>query len=206
LVVFGVAGELVAEGLVSRADGTLQTFNDILLSEAQKESAFAIERASNAYERAATAERETEKLRKQVAWRHLSAQQQADFINHMKPFRGQQYVLYTASAVDPEIEDFASSSLRAALGEDSDGAGWKLVTTGDTSLPITGVEVQVLKSANARSRTAASALVSWLNSNGIKAVMKAISRDKAYWWVAAFNPPNSANPETGIAIAVGKRL
>jgi hypothetical protein len=38
LVVLGVTGEFVAEGLVSKADTTLQTFNDILLSDAIKEA------------------------------------------------------------------------------------------------------------------------------------------------------------------------
>src|SRR6266404_1300713 len=38
LIVLGVAGEGVFEGFVSWADGTLQTFNDTLLSQAQKEA------------------------------------------------------------------------------------------------------------------------------------------------------------------------
>lgn len=55
LVVLGVGGEGVAEGYVSRTDGTLQTFNEILLADAQRqaaaaeeESAYAIVRASKA--------------------------------------------------------------------------------------------------------------------------------------------------------------
>jgi hypothetical protein len=56
LIAVGVAGEGIAEAFVSKADGVLQTFNDILLTDARKEAAFAIERAASAYERAAKAE------------------------------------------------------------------------------------------------------------------------------------------------------
>ena len=39
LVVLGVAGEGIAEALVSKADGLIQTFNDIVLTDAQHEIA-----------------------------------------------------------------------------------------------------------------------------------------------------------------------
>jgi hypothetical protein len=51
-IVVGVAGEYVADSFVSKADGYVQTFDEILLTEAQKGTAFATERASAAYERA----------------------------------------------------------------------------------------------------------------------------------------------------------
>ena len=86
LVALGVAGEGVAEGFVSKADSNLQTLNDILLTDARKETALAFERAAEANRQArmaqggvalanqrghqlekeaADARKETEKLRQQ---------------------------------------------------------------------------------------------------------------------------------------------
>lgn len=56
LVVAGVAGEVVTESFVSQADGNLQTFNDVVVAEAQKESAAALARAASAYQQAVLAE------------------------------------------------------------------------------------------------------------------------------------------------------
>lgn len=47
LIVLGVAGEFVADSFVSRADGFVQTFDEILLADAQREAAFSLERAAN---------------------------------------------------------------------------------------------------------------------------------------------------------------
>jgi hypothetical protein len=41
LVVLGVAGEYVADALVSKADGNIQTFNDILLRDTEKDAGYA---------------------------------------------------------------------------------------------------------------------------------------------------------------------
>lgn len=67
LIVLGVMGEGISEGYVSWADGTLQTLNDILLSDAQKEATFAIERSAGAYERAAQTEREASQENERAA-------------------------------------------------------------------------------------------------------------------------------------------
>jgi len=67
LIILGVIAEFATEGLVSRADGTLQTFNDILLSDARKEAAFAIERSAGAYERAAKTEQEASQENERAA-------------------------------------------------------------------------------------------------------------------------------------------
>jgi hypothetical protein len=57
-IVFGVAGECVAEGFLFKADGLVVKFDEILLRDAQQKSALANERASAAYERAAQTEEE----------------------------------------------------------------------------------------------------------------------------------------------------
>jgi hypothetical protein len=66
LIVVGVAGEYVADSFVSKADGYVQTFDELLLTEAQRGTAFARERASAAYERASENEKETANTLKQV--------------------------------------------------------------------------------------------------------------------------------------------
>jgi hypothetical protein len=67
LIIVGVIGEGVFEGFVSKADGLTQTFNDILLGDAQKEAAFAIERAANANRQAETARQETARVKARAA-------------------------------------------------------------------------------------------------------------------------------------------
>jgi hypothetical protein len=63
LIVLGVMGEGAIEAVVSDADSNLQSFTSIQVAEAQREAAFAIERSGGAYERAAQAEEETQRLK-----------------------------------------------------------------------------------------------------------------------------------------------
>ncbi len=65
-IVAGVGGEFVADSFVSKADGYVQKFDEILLTEAQRGTAFARERASAAYERASENEKETAATLKQA--------------------------------------------------------------------------------------------------------------------------------------------
>ena len=53
LIVVGVAGEFVADSFVSKADGFVQKFDEILLADAQKKTGVASERAARAFESAA---------------------------------------------------------------------------------------------------------------------------------------------------------
>jgi hypothetical protein len=66
LIVIGVAGEYVADSFVSKADGYVQTFDEILLTEAQRGTILARERASAEFERASENERETADTLKQA--------------------------------------------------------------------------------------------------------------------------------------------
>jgi len=67
LVVVGIVGEGIFEALQNRAEGQLQTFNDILLADAQRQSSVANERANGAYERAAETEREASQENERAA-------------------------------------------------------------------------------------------------------------------------------------------
>jgi hypothetical protein len=58
LIVVGVTGEFVADSFVSKADGFVQKFDEILLADAQRGSSLARERAAAAYERAVVTEHE----------------------------------------------------------------------------------------------------------------------------------------------------
>jgi hypothetical protein len=67
LVVIGVAGEGVFEGLVSKADGQLQTFNDGLLVSASEQAARASEDATDARGQAGAAIRDAGKANERAA-------------------------------------------------------------------------------------------------------------------------------------------
>lgn len=82
VIVIGVAGEYVADSFVSRADGFVQTFDEILLTETQNRTALASERASAAYERASENEKETAATLKQAE------QERADAARSLEVTRG----------------------------------------------------------------------------------------------------------------------
>jgi hypothetical protein len=58
LIVGGVAGEYVADSFLSRADGYVQTFDEILLKEATRQSSSANAKSTMAYARAAETEKQ----------------------------------------------------------------------------------------------------------------------------------------------------
>jgi len=58
LIVVGVAGEFVVDSFVSKADGFVQRFDEVLLADAQQKSGLANQRAAMAFERAARTEKE----------------------------------------------------------------------------------------------------------------------------------------------------
>ena len=73
LIVVGVTGEFVADSFVSKADGFVQKFDEILLADAQRRTGAASERAARAFERAAQTEREASQENERAA----RAEQQA---------------------------------------------------------------------------------------------------------------------------------
>lgn len=72
LIVFGVSGEFVADGFVSKADGIVQTFDESMIAEAQRQTDLAKIRAGGAYERAAQTEKEAAQLREQAEAEHVA--------------------------------------------------------------------------------------------------------------------------------------
>lgn len=127
----GVAGEGIAEVYVSRADGVLQRFNDILLADTNREAGFALERAAEANQRSEGLKKESELARKEaegerlarikiearVAWRHLTNREKADIGAKLVGFANQERASLWYQVGDPEASMFASDlseALRAA--------------------------------------------------------------------------------------------
>lgn len=72
LIVVGVTGEVVADSFVSKADGIVQTFDESLIADAQRQTDLAKIRAAVAYERAAQTEKEAAQLHEQAEAEHLA--------------------------------------------------------------------------------------------------------------------------------------
>jgi hypothetical protein len=134
LVVFGVAGEGIAETVLADADSNLRSFNNALLTEARKETALALERSAET--RLETAKLRTEaarltelaeherllriQLEGEVVWRRLSKVDQTIIGIHLRPFlRENAFVSYEFDSAD--AKSFATD---IALG--LQGAKWNV--------------------------------------------------------------------------------
>jgi hypothetical protein len=115
LVVLGVAGEGIAEGYVSWAEGTLQTYNDILLSDATKEAAFALERAANANKRAA-------EIEQRMADRHITLEQRKKMLAILVSHRSARVAV---AFITPSLPDAQEYSIE--IGGVFRDAGWTVV-------------------------------------------------------------------------------
>jgi hypothetical protein len=217
LIVGGVAGEFVADSFVSKADGYVQKFDEILLTEAQKGTAFATERASAAYERAseneketastlkqaeqeradaakslaaaetarkeaegfqlqiaqaneraAEAERETARLKAELADRTLTDAQLKSIADKIDLYAGQEYDI-TPYRDSPESVGIADRIYLALIF-----AKWKFVPSKTIGLfgGVVGVQVWRHPDADERTKAAASALVAALLHEGIQALLR----------------------------------
>lgn len=104
-VVAGVAGEGVVEGALSVADGQIQTFDEILVTEAQRDSAQAIERAADANERAGKDEKDLAELQNAAMPR---------FVNEVR--LASKMMRFTGTSVDlVALKDFECLQLARAI-------------------------------------------------------------------------------------------
>ena len=122
LIFLGVAGEGIAEGYVARADAVLQRFNDILTSEAHKETAFALERAAANEREAADLRLQVEqekiaglKLKEYAAWRIITDKQERTITKHLASLKGHTLEMFVFTD-DPETAGFAER-LGTVLGK-----------------------------------------------------------------------------------------
>jgi hypothetical protein len=184
LIVVGVAGEGIFEVLVTRADGILGTFDNILLTEARREASDAVLGAATANiqvagarQRTAQLEKEAAQLRKDaeglkaenlkleaiVAPRSLSLDQQRRIADACRKFHGHG-VLVKSYAMDGEATALAGqliAILRAANVVVADSTGTEVITGGFD----TGVRVRapILEFAFASTLTNALSSIGQLN-------------------------------------------
>jgi hypothetical protein len=92
ILVIGLCGEGLFEGLVTTADGRLQTFNEILLGDAQRQASEAnLARA---------------KIEERISARHITAEQRSSLIREVKPLRLARLTVDTILG-DPEALEYA---------------------------------------------------------------------------------------------------
>jgi hypothetical protein len=190
LVIIGVIGEGVFEGLMSKADGSLGTFNEILLSST-------IDRASENEKEAARLNNiaEEEKsarlaIQRQLSWRTLTPAQAKRIRAKLTPFAGEQFDLATYSS-EGECASFVNELYHVALS-----GGWALASRriwrGDPMSLVIGVEVTATDKAEVRTKNAAAALSDALKAEGIMASAKLVPEVELF------------SPHEQILIVVGK--
>jgi hypothetical protein len=118
LIGVGVVGEGVFEGLQNWAEGELQTFNDILLADAQRTAASATREAGTAAQSAERAQRAADtleaRLREQFGARHLTRQQSERIGQKLRVLKGVKVDVYVIDPGNP----FTSSEDSTSLGRD----------------------------------------------------------------------------------------
>jgi hypothetical protein len=114
LIVIGVVGEGAFEAMVSRADGQVQTFNDILLEDAQRQ-------AGNARIRTAELEKEAAQLRLQIADRHITFQQRQEMLAMLRPQAGTGVLVEYVTPSGTDAPEYAIE-----IGGVFHDAGWKV--------------------------------------------------------------------------------
>jgi hypothetical protein len=228
LIVVGVIGEGIFEGIVSSADGKVQTFNNILLEATQREAGSAAKSAKTAHDEADAVKMETAELTirlgnaaKQLGmvehrvriqgprWKLLEDNKEA-FIEAMKPFAGQQFVVVKCDISPPEQERLEQDLLNV-LGKQ--GAGWSPgynrwsgCTVG--TLPGGGNRVIVSSTANSGVKDSARALWDTLNNKiGISTIQdesRPESRGSFSTFLGADSPWELAEKyPTAVVILVG---
>jgi hypothetical protein len=124
---------------------------------------------AQANERAASAEKETAKLTQRFADRKLNATQLKAISDKIRPFAGQEY------DVTPYWDLKESLAIANEIATGLNMGGWKYIAPKQSGFMmggIAGVQVYVHPAAEGKIKSAASALVSALNDQGIEAVLK----------------------------------
>lgn len=190
LIILGVSGEFVADSFVSKADGIVQTFDEILIADAQRQTEVAKIRAGNAYERVAQTEKEAAQLRKEaeadqlarvkieaaVSFRSLNDKQEHDIGEALSRFGSVTGASMWYANGSTEAELFADDIAQAlrcahihttragALIDMREGGGnWDALIES----PDTGVDIS--STANAVAQELAKALLKELTSRGFDA-------------------------------------
>ncbi len=127
IIAGGVYGEYIFGGRASKAADELQQLSDQKVADSNKEAKKAGKDAADANERAATLERETVLLRKQVITQDRREHLLMDkahrnlFVSRIRPFTGQKFDIRFCRSPDTEISFLALTFMGTMLG-----AGWEL--------------------------------------------------------------------------------
>jgi hypothetical protein len=161
LIVLGIAGEGVYEGLVSKYDGALSTLNDTLIAETQKETALALAQAvhaettargfdvqiSTALQITAEAKKEAEserlarvKLQKELEPRRLTVAQKEKLVSLLRDRPEPIAIMWAMDGT--EAVDFAND-----IGDALNKAGWK-TTFGVRTTFEHGIEVGTMQGSD----------------------------------------------------------
>ena len=226
LVVLGVAGEGFAEAYVSRADSTLQTFNDILLGNTIREAGLALERAAEANQQSERLRGETEqarndvekerlarlKIEEAVAWRRLSKTQKDEVGTRLKLFAGQ-LAVFTYNINDIEASTFGldiASALQSGHWTVSEPQPILDLAEGPVPFgtnPPLETGVLIVSTEDAASRNAADALLHELSTRGFDAKRrpKNESRPKSVVFISIEHRPEGAQGEAKLSPRLRKR-
>jgi hypothetical protein len=172
ILLIGLGGEGVFDGLVNNADGALQTFNDILVSSTEIQAATAQERAANVEHENLQLQKEVLGVRMKIAGRDLNPEQQSRITASVCNFGGIN-VLMTLHDAGKEINDLRDK-IRAALPENCMGKPGFVVSVSSPASetkPFSGVQV-ILRSEDTdpQHKAFAETLVAALMREGILAV------------------------------------
>jgi len=206
LVVLGIAAEGIFEVYDHRASGFLQTFDEILIADTQRQ-------AAETYERAAIAMREAEEAKKDAAKLQLEVLKQGprstllrehrnELIEKLRPFAGQRFTaLECFESNEPEPNNAANEIISML----ESGARW--TNNGGTpgaeyaqSIGGPGVLVSILPNASEATRNAAKALSSALNKALLLSGVQ--FSDKGQWIRQALQPPTIRFDEQTVLIDV----
>jgi hypothetical protein len=140
LIVLGLAGEFVAEELVSKADGLIKTFDDIVLTDTQHETSKAIEHAAEANRKAELERLARLQLQKELQVRRLTTRQKQTLAgalgNHPQP------IFIGFCMLDPDCIDFAND-----IGDSFKQAHWTPTFGARTASPY-GIVVGFMKGSD----------------------------------------------------------
>ena len=194
VLIVGLCGEGVFEALVSKADGTIQTFKQIALGDGLRQAAAANERAS-ANELALV------QLKARMQWRVLTREQQKHLFDVLRPMAPQSVRIGVLGTENPEVNEFAES-LWTALR-----TVW--ISVGFTKLALLSgkdVSISVRPGAPEKATKAAMQLASELNRDGIRSVVVPEADPNALTVLnSLLNLPAESNQSSDILILVGTR-
>jgi hypothetical protein len=223
MVMFGIAGELIADGGVFLFSRQLQTISDIEEARLRRETGDANEKAGEANERAAANEKKAAwlanqnlalqdqvlRLRLKMADRHLTPEQQSRIAKSLCGFGGV-YIdigLYNSDSESQEL----GKEIDGALPERCDGKPGFVVSIVQklATIGFSGIQIIAKEGTSQKSKSLAAALAAALKQEGlqVRGPMAEPKRGNVMSGGSQFNRSIGAGIEraTPVEIAIGKK-